>query len=45
MSPINVKLLAGVIADEMYNYLEREKFFQKNKKHAKEEVVEQKINY
>ena len=45
MPPINVKLLTGVVADEMYNYLEREKFFQKNKKDAKEEVVEQKINY
>ena len=45
MPPINVQLLTGVIADEMYNYFEREKFFQKNKKHAKEEVVEQKINY
>ena len=39
------KLLTGVIAEEMYNYLEREKFFQKNKKDAKEEVVEQRMNY
>ena len=35
-----------VIAEEMYNYLEREqKFFQKSKKDEKEEVVEQRINY
>ena len=29
----------------MYNDLERDKFFEKNKKDAKEEVVEQRINY
>ena len=40
------KLLTRVIAEEMYNYLEREKkFFQKSKKDEKEEVVEQRINY
>ena len=43
--PLLWKLLTGVIAEETYNYLERGKFFQKNKKDAKEEVVEQRINY
>ena len=43
--PLMWKLLTGVIAVEMYNYHEREKFFRKNKKDAKEEVVEQRINY
>ena len=39
------KLLTGVIAEEMYSYLEQEKFFQKNKKNAKQDVVEKRINY
>ena len=43
--PLMWKLLTGAIAEDMHNYLEREKFFQKNKKDAKEEVVEQRINY
>ena len=43
MPAINVE--TGVIAEEMYNYLGREKFFQKNEKDAKEEVLEQRINY
>ena len=44
--PLMWKLLAGVIADKMYNYIEREKkLFQKNKMDAKKELVEQRINY
>ena len=41
--PLMWKLLTGVIVEEMYNYLERENFFQENKKVAKEEVIEQRI--
>ena len=36
--PLMWKLLTGVIAEEMYNYLEREQ--KKNKKDPKKEVVE-----
>ena len=43
--PLMWKLLTGVIAEEMYKYLELEKFLQKNKKDAEEEVVVQRINY
>ena len=43
--PLMWKLLTGVPAEEMYNYLEKKKFFQKNKKDAEEEVVKQRINY
>ena len=43
--PLIWKLLTGVIAEEMYNYLEREKILWKNKRDAKEELVEQRINY
>ena len=41
--PLMWKLLTGVIADEIT--LNEKKFFQKNKKDAEEEVVEQRINY
>ena len=43
--PLMWRLLTGVIAEEMYNYLEREKILPENKKDAKEEVVEQRIRY
>ena len=43
--PLMWKLLTGVIAEEIYNYLDKKKSFQNNKKDAKEEVVEQKICY
>ena len=39
------KCLTGVIAEVMYNYLEREKILPKEQKDAKEEVAEQSINY
>ena len=39
------KLLTVVIAEEMYNYLEQAKFFQKNKRDAKQDVVEKRIDY
>ena len=44
--PLIWKILTGVIAEEMYNYLEREKILPEEQKwDAKEEVVEQRINF
>ena len=43
--PLMLKLLTGMIAEEMYDYLKQDKFCQKDKKYVDEEVVEQKINY
>ena len=40
-----LKLLTGMIAEEMYDYLKQEKFCQKDKNYVDEEVVVQKINY
>ena len=39
------KLLTGVIAEEINKFLNKKKFFLKNKKDAKEEAVELRINY
>ena len=39
------KLLTEVIAEEMHNYLEREKILPEEQKDAKKEVVDQRINY
>ena len=38
------KLLTGVIAEEIYNYLEREKIYPEEQQDAKEQVTEQRIN-
>ena len=35
MPPINVETFIGVIAEEMYNYLEREKFLPEEQKGCK----------
>lgn len=43
--PLMWNLLTGMIAEEMYNYIERENSCQKNKKDVNGEVVEQRINY
>ena len=43
--PLMLKLLTGMIAEEMYDYLKQDKFCQKDKKYVDEEVVEQNINY
>ena len=43
--PLMWKLLTGVIAKEICNYLEREKILLEEQKDAEGEVVEQRINY
>ena len=43
--PLMWELLTGVIAEEIYNYLEREKILPEEQKRCKKEVVEQRINY
>ena len=43
--PLIWKLLTGATAGKKYNYLKREKIFQKNKKNPKKEVLEKMINY
>ena len=43
--PLIWKCLTGVIAEVMYNYLEREKILPEEQKDATEEVAKQSINY
>ena len=43
--PLMWKLLTGVIAEEMNDYLEQEKLLPEEQKNADEEHVEQRINY